>query len=271
LEEKSKAVKPTNKYDNLLQWLSKLENAAVAYSGGVDSTFLLMSCKNALGKNLLAITLKTPYIPESEIAESKAFCLENGIRQRVIEAGIIPEIVNNPEHRCYLCKRFLFGRLKEEASREGINHVLDGSNADDASAYRPGMKALQELGIKSPLLETGITKSEVRRLSATMGLPTAEKPSYACLLTRLPYNYPVKTKELERIDKAEKFLANLGYAGSRVRNQGYTARIELPGNAIAGFVSSPDAEKTVQYFKKLGYKYISIDLEGYRSGSFDQP
>ena len=159
--------------------------------------------------------------------------------------------------------------LKKESVKDGISNLLDGTNFNDGEGYRPGLKALQELSIRSPLLENGITKEEVRSFSKKMGLPTAEKPSYACLLTRLPYNYEVKTNELTRIEKAERFLASAGYGNSRVRNHGTIARIELEKEKIAGFMNSQVAHDVVEQFHKLGYEFVTIDLEGYRSGSFD--
>jgi uncharacterized protein len=255
----------------LRHWFSRLENAAVAFSGGVDSTFVLAVAQKVLGKNILAFTIKTPYIPDWEIEEAIVFCRENGIDHRILNEGIIPEIQQNPENRCYLCKRFIFSMLKKEALREGFTCLLDGSNADDSGVYRPGMAALKELEIKSPLLENGITKAEVRHFSKMLGLPTSEKPSYACLLTRLPYNYNFKTEELERIEKAERFLASLGYSASRVRNHGNIARIELERNRIAEFINSPSAEKLLTYFRDLGYEFVTVDIEGYRTGSYDKP
>jgi uncharacterized protein len=258
------------KYDKLLSWLGRLENAAVAFSGGVDSTFVLAAARLVLAEKVVAYTVKTPYIPEWEIDEAVSWCNKNGIRHQVISTGILPSILDNPENRCYLCKKHLFTMLKKEALRSGIAHLLDGSNADDSGVYRPGLAALEELGIKSPLLENGITKTEVRHFSARMGLPTAEKPSYACLLTRLPYNYPVKTSELRRIEKAERYLASLGYAASRVRNHGNIARIEIDKSRITDFSGTLASGTLVAYFRELGYEYVTLDLEGYRSGSFDK-
>jgi uncharacterized protein len=257
------------KFDMLLNWLSRLENAAVAFSGGVDSTFVLAAAQQALGNKVFALTVKTPYIPEWELAEAIAYCKENGINHRIVHADILPEIMNNPENRCYLCKRHLFILLREVAKKEGFNYLLDGTNFDDSAVYRPGLAALKELGIVSPLLENGITKTEIRHFSAKMGLPTAEKPSYACLLTRLPYNYPVKADELKRIEKAERFLVSMGYPSSRVRNHGNIARIEVEKERMADLLSAKETTKLISYFHSLGYEFITIDLEGYRSGSFD--
>jgi uncharacterized protein len=258
------------KYDMLRHWFTRLNNAAIAFSGGVDSTFVLAVAQQILERRIIAYTVKTPYIPEWELEEAIEFCRTNQINHRVIKADIIPEIRQNPENRCYLCKRFVFSMLKKEAAKDGFTHLLDGSNADDTDVYRPGLVALKELGIISPLLENGITKGEVRYFSKKLGLSTSEKPSYACMLTRLPYNYEVRISELERIEKAERFLASQGYGVSRVRNHGDIARIELEKNRIAEFTKSPVSEKILSYFKELGYAYVTIDLEGYRTGSYDK-
>jgi pyridinium-3,5-biscarboxylic acid mononucleotide sulfurtransferase len=262
-------MKSPDKYDQLLKWFGRLQHAAIAFSGGVDSTFVLATAHQVLGEQAMALSVKTPYIPQWEIDEAIAFCRQQGIRHRVIQTGILPEILNNPENRCYLCKKHLFSMLKHEVGQEGMHVILDGSNADDSGVYRPGLAALKELGIRSPLLENGITKEDVRHFSRKLGLSTAEKPSYACLLTRLPYHYEIKTVELTRIEKAEQFLASRGYAASRVRNHGSIARIELLKNSIAAFVNSPVADEVAAYFRDLGYDYVTVDLEGYRTGSFD--
>lgn len=258
------------KYDMLLHWLGRLENAAVAFSGGVDSTFVLAAARLVHGDKVLALTVKTPYIPDWELNEAKAFCKENGIRHRIIFEDIIPEIMHNPENRCYLCKRHVFTLLKNIASQEGFVHVLDGTNADDATVYRPGLVALRELGIESPLQGNGITKEEVRNFSAKLGLKTAEKPSYACLLTRLPYHSEINLSDLQKIEKAEVYMASIGYWASRVRHHGNIARIEMDRDRITEFVNSGKANKVVLHFHKLGYEFVTIDLEGYRSGSFDK-
>lgn len=258
------------KYDMLLQWLGRLENAAIAFSGGVDSTFLLATAHKILGDRVIAFTVKTPYIPNWEVEEAFAFCSERSINHRIIQAEILPSIANNPENRCYLCKKHLFAMLKEEARKEGYTCLLDGTNYDDTGIYRPGLAALKELGVSSPLLENGITKAEVRHFSAELGLPTAEKPSFACLLTRLPYEYPVKIDELRRIEKAERFLASIGFAGARVRNHHNIARIEVDKKRMADILNPEMANQLVSLFHELGYEFITLDMEGFRSGSFDR-
>jgi uncharacterized protein len=258
------------KYNRLLQWFEKSRNIAVAFSGGVDSTFLLAVAQKVLGDKVIALTVKSPYIPDWEIAEAVLFCKKNRIRHRIIHTDILDSIRNNPVNRCYLCKHHVFTLLKNQADLHGFSILIDGTNADDSGMYRPGLAALHELGIKSPLLENNISKAEVRQYSGMMELPTAGKPAYACLLTRLPYDYQVKEEELRRIEKAEVYLASVGLANSRVRNHGNMARIEMEKDKIPAFTGSEEATRMVSYFKELGYLYITIDLEGYRSGSFDK-
>jgi uncharacterized protein len=258
-----------DKYERLLDYLKKLSHAAVAFSGGTDSTFLLWAAKEVLGNKVLALTVKTPYIPDWEIEEATLFCEKHAIRHSIIELPF-PEIIRgNPEDRCYKCKRQLFERLLEEAAAQGIDTMLEGTNADDINDYRPGLRALRELTILSPLLEAGLTKAAIRDLSKSMGLPTWDKPAYACLLTRLPYNQPVDENTLTRIEKAELFLIRAGYRAVRVRVQDNTARIEMESELMPRFVTSGFYIKTTAYMKSLGFQFISLDLEGYRKGSFN--
>lgn len=263
-------MKYSEKYDILVDWFRKNPRVAIALSGGVDSTFLLAFAHKACHGEVIALTVKTPYIPDWEAAEAAAFCNEHQINHKVITGDIIPEILNNPVNRCYLCKRHLFGVLKNIADEMGFVTVVDGTNADDTGAYRPGLKALKELDIKSPLLESGITKEEVREMAAQMGLSVAQKPSYACLLTRLPYDRKINTGELQRIEKAERYLTSIDFAKSRVRSYGDMARIELEKDRIIEFMQSDKSGPLTAFFHQLGYRHISIDVEGYRSGSFDK-
>jgi uncharacterized protein len=264
-----KAPAVETKYRNLIASLEKLGTVAIAFSGGVDSSFLLAAAKKVLGDKVLALTVKTPYIPDNELTEAVDFCTEHGIKHRIIHMDIMKEILNNPPNRCYLCKKHLFAAMKSEAAKSAIQHLLDGTNADDIGDYRPGMVALQELHIRSPLLENKLTKENIRDLSRKLGLVTADKPAYACLLTRLPYDYEVKTDELRRIEKAELYLDSLGYRFARVRNHGGIARIELESKSIRDFNHTGDSDKIVRYFKSLGYEFVTLDLEGYRTGSFN--
>ncbi len=260
----------TDPYQLLQQWFNKYDKIAVAFSGGVDSTLLLEIAKRILPGNVLALTLKTPYIPKWEADESTAFCNSKNIPQIIIQSDLIPEIKSNPENRCYLCKHHLFSLLKKEAAAHGFSTVIDGTNNDDSGVYRPGLAALKELGIKSPFLELGITKAEIRKLSLDFGLPTAGKHSNSCLMTRFPYNYEIIPDELIRIEKAEAFLSSLGYEGCRVRSHGTLARIEIDKKRLAEFVISEENDKLAGYFHKLGFEFITVDLEGYRSGSYDK-
>lgn len=263
-------MKKNGKYELLTNWFGERKKIAIAFSGGTDSTFLLALAKNVLQQNVLALTVKTPYIPDWELNEAMEFCRTEKINHRVLYADAIPDIMDNPVNRCYLCKKHLFSLLKNEAAAMGYNLLADGTNADDKSVYRPGLKALKELHISSPLLENGLTKKDIRRYSKKMGLPTASKPPYACLLTRLPYNSGIDYEVLTRIEKAEKFLISLGFPGSRVRTTGDTARIEADKRYLPKLVRPENASMITGYFHDLGYRHISVDLEGYRSGSFDQ-
>jgi len=257
------------KYKKLIAFLKDLENVAVAFSGGVDSTFLLVAAKEALHDRVIALTIRAPYIANWEIDEAVDLCNESGIRHMIIELPIPEEIKNNPADRCYLCKKKIFSTILKKAGSNGITHVLDGTNSDDPSDHRPGLRALKELGIISPLLTTGITKEEVREFSKQLGLPTWDKPAYACLLTRLPHGVEVKQEELTRIEQAEKFLIDLGYRAIRVRSHSNLARIETDPGLIAEMVTGDSVNKIVSAFREIGYEYITIDLEGYRSGSFN--
>ncbi len=260
----------SKKYNELLTYLKQYKNAAVAFSGGADSSFLLIAASNALDGAVLAITARTPYIPNWEIAEAEDFCKTYSIKHKIITLPFHETIRNNPDNRCYLCKKILFGFILREARNEGIDHVFDGTNADDLTDYRPGIRALHELGIISPLLECGFGKNDIRELSKSMGLKVWDKPAYACLLTRLPYNRLIEESDFERIEKAEQFIEKSGFRPVRVRVQGNDARIEMSRDLFARFFNGNFFEKTTEYLKSLGFNFISLDLEGYRKGSFNQ-
>jgi pyridinium-3,5-biscarboxylic acid mononucleotide sulfurtransferase len=257
------------KYEILLQYLKDLKKVAIAFSGGVDSTFVLAAAKEALGDNVLAVTIQTPYIPNWEIEEAKEIVTKLGIKHLIIQAPILESIKNNPEDRCYLCKHFLFGKITEEAGKLGFNVIMDGTNHDDTHDIRPGMRALKELKVVSPLLENKLTKKEIREMSQELGLPTWDKPAYACLLTRLPYNEKVEISKLSRIEKAELLLIQKGIKAIRVRSHGDLARIEVDKSLMSRFGDALFVNEIVEEFKKIGFKYITLDLEGYRTGSFN--
>ncbi|HEY8911372.1 MAG TPA: ATP-dependent sacrificial sulfur transferase LarE [Desulfosporosinus sp.] len=258
------------KYEKLLCYLQNLEKVVLAFSGGVDSTFLLKAAKDALGINVKAITIRTPYIPKWEIEEAKQLAQVLGVAHEIVDAPIIDEIRNNPENRCYLCKRAVFGHIKSVAQNQGYPHVIDGTNLDDTKDYRPGLKALQELDIKSPLLECQVTKQEIRGFSKELELTTWDKPSFACLLTRIPYGNELKLKDFEKIENAERYMMERGFRAVRVRCHDNLARIEVDNKDRNKLFNEKLIDEISSKFKEFGFKYVTLDLEGYRVGSFNE-
>lgn len=258
-------------YAALLAGIYGMERVAVAFSGGVDSAFLLYAAHRALGDGVLAVTFAAPYSPKAEIVDAVELAGTLGVRHRVIDMGIPDVIANNPPDRCYHCKRALLGELLRVAAEEGIEHALDGSNLDDLDDYRPGFRAVRELGVASPLLDAGLTKRDIRDLSREHGLPTWDKPAGACLLTRLPHGSFIDTEELDRIDRGEAFLKSLGFAHVRLRSHGTLARIELPSEAIASCLDPELRDRIDTRLKALGYRHVAVDLAGYRMGSLNEP
>lgn len=256
------------KFLELVEYLKKLDSAVIAYSGGTDSTFLLAVAQIALKEKFLAITIDTPYIARWEIKEAIEICDDLGVRHNVIRSEIINSIKNNPKDRCYLCKKHLFTGLLEEATKENIKYVLDGTNLDDMGDYRPGRRALKELKIKSPLLETGIGKDLIRKFSKELNLNTWNKPAYACLLTRIPYDVEIKNEELERIELSEAYLMSRGFRAVRVRSHGEIARIEIPKKQLPQLLLLNNSSEISNKLKSFGYQFVSIDMEGYRMGSY---
>jgi uncharacterized protein len=257
------------KYTALVELLLSFGSVAVAYSGGLDSTFLLTVAAKILGNRIIALTVKTPYIPDWELEESIKICNDLKVRQFIIKSDIPNSIRNNPESRCYICKSYIFSKFITEAAKKGDYRIVDGTNLDDIKDYRPGMKALKELNISSPLLECSITKDDIRRFSKMLGITTWDKPAYACLLTRIPYHTEINKEELLRIEKAELYLHQMGFMESRVRSQDTTARVELNPVQFEYIMKEPVRQKVIDEFHKLGYHYIAIDLEGYRTGSMN--
>jgi len=250
--------------------LFQLNPVVIAYSGGVDSSFLVHRASLVKGLKSAAVTIKTPYVPDRELNDAVDFCKIYGIEHHIVHIEFPEAVRNNPPERCYLCKKFLFSRLKEFAAMNGYAYIADGSNADDLKSYRPGLKALAELGISSPLAESGLTKEEIRKASKDAGLPTWDNPSMACLLTRLPYNVTITEKELKMVEEAEDFLFENGLYGTRVRMYGSIARLECMPGYMEKFISGPGREFIIKKLKDIGFRYITLDLEGYRSGSMDQ-
>ena len=243
---------------------------AVAFSSGVDSTFLLKIAHEELGEMVVAVTARSRSFPKREQDEAAAFCVREGIRQVVVDSEelAIPGFRQNPPNRCYLCKRELFAKILEIARAEGLSVVAEGSNMDDLGDYRPGLQAVQELGIRSPLREAGLSKDEIRALSRRMGLPTWNKPSFACLASRFPYGEEITVERLARGERAEQFIMDLGFGQVRVRSHGDLARIEL---CIADIPKAIAQRETIYAaLKGFGFAYVALDLRGYRTGSMNE-
>ncbi|MCX6332983.1 MAG: ATP-dependent sacrificial sulfur transferase LarE, partial [Bacteroidia bacterium] len=242
--------------------LKELRSFAIAFSGGVDSSFLVYRAKN-LGKlNMTAVTIRTPYISSREINDAIEFAESHGINHKIIDLEFPGIIRHNPKERCYLCKKTLFSKIAEFASDNGYQYILDGTNADDGLEIRPGLKALKELSVRSPLAEAGLTKKEIRELLMIEGLPMWDKPSMACLLTRIPYETEVTEGMLRMIEKAEDLLFDRGYPGTRVRLHGEVARIECLPGYLNKIINDPEKQQIVSNLKEIGFRYISLDLEG---------
>ena len=260
------------KLKRLRERVRGIGSAVVAFSSGVDSTFLLHVAHEELGERVVAATIRSHTFPKRELDEAAAFCRAEGVRHVVIESEEldIPGFAENPPDRCYHCKRELFSKLLAFARENGLAAVLEGSNLDDDGDYRPGRRAIRELGIVSPLHEAGLTKAEIRALSREMGLPTSNKPSFACLASRFPYGERITAAALERVEKAEQWLldAGLGLTQLRVRSHGNLARIEVPPDAIPRLAAR--AAEIDDAFKKLGFAYVALDLRGYRTGSMNE-
>ncbi|MBZ4666774.1 ATP-dependent sacrificial sulfur transferase LarE [Mahella sp.] len=260
------------KLQRLKDILAGMGSAAIAYSGGVDSTFLLKVAHDILGDNVMAITARSSTYPEREFNEACELIKQIGAEHVVIisEELEIEGFRSNPVNRCYYCKKELFNKIWDVAKKHGINHVLDGSNVDDTSDFRPGMKAADELGVESPLRQAGMTKSDIRALSKAMGLPTWSKPSFACLSTRFPYGQPITEEKLSMVEQAEQFLLDKAFAQVRVRHHGNIARIEVAPEERRRFFDEHLMDEIAARFKQIGFAYTALDLAGYRTGSMNE-
>ncbi|MBU0686326.1 MAG: ATP-dependent sacrificial sulfur transferase LarE [Candidatus Margulisbacteria bacterium] len=260
-----------DKLTKLKKLLKDMQSVVVAYSGGLDSTFLLSVAFEVLGAdNVLAVNAWSETYPSSEASAAKEIAEKIGAKFAVIDSGELENelFVQNNKDRCYHCKKELFSRLKEVAEKHGLKQVVDGSNKDDEKDYRPGSRAAEELGILSPLQEVGITKNEIRKFSKERNLPTWDKPSFACLASRFPYGTKITKEILSRLDQGEAFLRTLGFKQVRARHHGNMVRIEVEDIDIPRLVV--ERTKIVKKFGKLGYTYVTVDLIGYRTGSMNE-
>lgn len=259
-----------NLISNLRALIRGYKRAVVAFSAGVDSTLLAKIVGEELGENGYALTITSPFNPEQEKLEAVRLAAEFGIKHIIVEINEFNHaILSNPVDRCYYCKKEIFKKILESALELGIENVLDGSNVDDLGDYRPGKLALEELGIKSPLLESGWTKSDIREYSKELGLPTWEKPAFACLASRIPYNEEITLEKLKMVERAEQFLFELGFRQYRVRCHGKLARVELLPEDRKKFYNDEMMDMLSESFKGIGFKFVALDCAGYKMGNMN--
>jgi len=260
-----------DKFNGLKTYLSGLGRVCAAFSGGVDSAFLLAAAAEALPGGVIAVTARSPAFPARELACAERFCAERGI-PHIVFGSVEIELENfaqNPHDRCYLCKRAMFSQIRRIADGNGISHIIEGSNADDENDYRPGMKAVAEAGALSPLRLAGLTKAEIRRLSREMGLDTWDKQAFSCLYTRIPFGDTLTAEKLSMIDRAEQLLLDMGFNCVRVRLHGDTARIEAGADELDRLFEPQTRDAVYNSLKSLGFKFVAADLQGYVMGSMN--
>ncbi len=266
-----KSIISEKKLLKLKKIIREMNSVVIAFSGGTDSSFLLSAAAEALGEKVIAATAKSPTYPGRELKEAKAVANKLGCRHIIINTYEleIKEFINNSRNRCYFCKKELFLKLISLKNKYNFNFIADGTNYNDLDTYRPGLKALKELGIRIPLAEAGLTKEEIREYSRLLNLPTWNKPALACLASRLPYGEKISKAVLKKIEKAEDFLCSLGFKQIRIRYHHPIARIEIEKDEIPRILQRNIREKIIRKLKKMKFEYITLDLEGYRSGSMD--
>jgi uncharacterized protein len=259
-------------HESLRADLAQHAKLAVAFSGGVDSTLLLRVAHDVLGERVVAFTASSCTFPQRELDEATAFCKEQGIEQVVFESEEleVDGFSENPPNRCYLCKKALFDKMEELAAEQGIDDIADGTNLDDLQDYRPGRQAKDEHGVHSPLADAGFDKQAIRTLSKDLGLATYDKQSFACLASRIPYGSLIDRQLLTRIDKAEQYLLDQGFIQVRVRVHSDIARIEIPVEQFPLLIEAGVRERTAAYLESLGFRYTTLDLDGYRTGSMNR-
>jgi uncharacterized protein len=260
------------KYQQLQAIFKEMDRTLIAYSGGVDSALIAKVAQDVLGDRVLAITAISPSLLPEELVEAEEQATSMGISHEIVETQEMENLnyTSNPINRCYFCKSELHDTLKPLAIERGYPYVVDGVNADDLRDYRPGIQAAKERGVRSPLAEVGFSKLEVRELSKQLGLSWWDKPAQPCLSSRFPYGEEITLEKLQRVGRAEIYLRKLGYRNLRVRSEGQTARIELPPEKIQEFVINTDLSQVVKTFQNYGFSYVTLDLEGYRSGKLNQ-
>ncbi|MBW2604832.1 MAG: ATP-dependent sacrificial sulfur transferase LarE [Deltaproteobacteria bacterium] len=260
------------KKDRLLSILKGYGSLLVAYSGGVDSSFLLAMAHEALNTKLVAVTAASPLCPEWETREAIDFAKSLGVEHMIIQSGIMhrADFISNTKDRCYLCKKYLIKEWLTIANHKGIQHVAHGANIDDLSDYRPGFAAAEEMGIKAPMVDARLTKNDIRRLSKQMNLTTWNNPPMACLATRIPYGTSITIKDLKMIEQAEQVLKTIGFTGCRVRVHDKVARIEVDPLDIERIIHPKTRSGILEKFRKIGFFHVAVDLEGYRQGSLNR-
>lgn len=261
------------KIAKIMESLRRKASVIVAFSGGIDSSVVAALAHRALGRKSLAVIIDSPLLPLGELEDARRMAEQIGVKHLVVKLNElkIPGFRSNPPHRCYLCKKFRFGKLKEMAVEKGFKTIADGTNLSDLGQYRPGLKAAKELEVYSPLLEAGLSKEDTRRIAELLELPTASKPASACLATRVPYGHDLTITELKRIDRAENHIRSItGVKALRVRDHGFLARIEVELSEQNLFFDKESLSQVARGLRELGYEFVTLDLEGYRFGSFDQ-